>query len=181
MQTFVRPLPCRSHSRQRVRNRRLMRTVCYLSAALVLTDAFAQDDSKPKVLEIETMGARAFGGTTVPMPDDPTNFQACDHGFVEWFIPTQAREHPMVLVHGSSTRTYQTTFDGKPGFQSLLLGERYPVYWSTCRGPGELARPVRNTRGVLLTTPSRHGSFLQTASDCGRRILRNRPNSFFRA
>ncbi len=128
MQTFVRPLPCRSHSSRRVRNRRLLRTVCYLSAALVLTDAFAQDDSKPKVLEIETMGARAFGGTAVPMPDDPTNFQACDHGFVEWFIPTQAREHPMVLVHGSSTRTYQTTFDGKPGFQSLLLGERYPVY-----------------------------------------------------
>ena len=74
------------------------------------------------------MGARAFGGTAVPMPDDPTNFQACDHGFAEWFIPPQAREHPMVLVHGSSSRTYQTAFDGKPGFQNLLLEEKYPVY-----------------------------------------------------
>jgi hypothetical protein len=159
MQTLIRPLPCRSHSRQRVRNRRLMRTVCYLSAALVLTDAFAQDDSKPKVLEIETIGARVFGGTAVPMPDDPTNFQACDHGFVEWFIPTQAREHPMVLVHGSSTRTYQTTFDGKPGFQSLLLDERYPVYLVDLPWTERAGKACSDTRGVPLTTPSRHGSF----------------------
>ena len=61
------------------------------------------------------------------MPDDPTNLQACDHGFAEWFIPRGARRHPMVLVHGSSTRTYQTTFDGQPGFQSIFLADKYPV------------------------------------------------------
>ena len=74
------------------------------------------------------MGARAFGGATIPMPDDPTNFQACDHGFTEWFIPPGKRKHPMVLVHGSSTRSYQTTFDGQPGFQSIFLRDNYPVY-----------------------------------------------------
>src|SRR6478672_9009303 len=105
-----------------------------LSAALLLTvaasaDAFAQGRPAPKkVIQIESMGARAFGGTTVPMPDDPTNLQACDHGFAEWFIPRGARRHPMVLVHGSSTRTYQTTFDGQPGFQSIFLADKYPVY-----------------------------------------------------
>jgi hypothetical protein len=124
-------------------NSNLSRAVSYcLWAALLLTvatsaDTFAappdhaQGKGKPvakKILQIESMGARAFGGTTVPMPDDPTNFQACDHGFTEWFIPPRAREHPMVLVHGSSTRGYQTTFDGQPGFQSILLGEKYPVY-----------------------------------------------------
>lgn len=102
--------------------------VAAMQAVLISADTAAQDASKPRILEIESMGARAFGGTKVPMPDDPTNFQACDHGFTEWFIPPQAREHPMVLVHGSSTRTYQTTFDGKPGFQQLLLWERHPVY-----------------------------------------------------
>jgi hypothetical protein len=84
--------------------------------------------AKKSILQIESMGARAFGGKTIPMPDDPTNFQACDHGFAEWFIPPAAHEHPMVLVHGSSTRSYQTTFDGQPGFQSIFLGEKYPVY-----------------------------------------------------
>jgi len=80
------------------------------------------------VLSIKSMGARAFGGTTIPMPEDPTDFQACDHGYTEWFIPTSARKHAMVLVHGSSARTYQTTWDGRPGFQTLFLRSKYPVY-----------------------------------------------------
>ena len=179
MQTFVRRLPCRSHSRQRVPNRPLMRTVCYLSAALVLTDAFAQDDSKPKVLEIETMGARAFGGTAVPMPEDPTNFQACDHGFVEWFIPTQAREHPMVLVHGSSTRTYQTTFDGKPGFQSLLLGERYPVYLVDLPWTGRAGKacseytwsPVNNTFSARFVFTNRVGLWAPNTPESAKQFF----------
>ncbi len=105
----------------------------FLLAVATSGDAFAQAQGKGKpvakpILQIESMGARAFGGTTVPMPDDPTNFQACDHGYVEWFIPPGVRKHPMVLVHGSSARSYQTTFDGQPGFQSILLGDNYPVY-----------------------------------------------------
>ena len=135
MQTSERPLPRSAtnyflekskfqHCRLGARNRPLLRTAGYLSAAVLLAlltsaDTFAQDESKPKILEIESMGARAFGGTTVPMPDDPTNLQACDHGFAEWFIPPRAREHPMVLVHGSSSRTYQTTFDGNPDFRTF--------------------------------------------------------------
>ena len=85
-------------------------------------------NSNKKKIELESMGARAFGGTTIPMPDDPTNFQACDHGFAEWFFPPKSRKHPMVLSHGSSTRSYQTTFDGQPGFQSIFLADGYPVY-----------------------------------------------------
>jgi hypothetical protein len=86
MQTSKRPLP-----------RNATNYAGYLSAGalfavLTSADTFAQDQSKRKILEIESMGARAFGGTAVPMPDDPTNFQACDHGFAEWFIPPQARE-----------------------------------------------------------------------------------------
>jgi hypothetical protein len=83
---------------------------------------------KENLLSIKSMGARAFGGTTIPMPDDPTNFQACDHGYTDWFIPPETREHPMVLVHGSSARTYQTTFNGRPGFQTIFLRRKYPVY-----------------------------------------------------
>jgi hypothetical protein len=113
------------------------------------------------------MGARAFGGTSVPMPDDPTNFQACDHGFAEWFIPPGARKHPMVLVHGSSSRTYQTTFDGKPGFQALLLGERYPVYLVDLPWTGRAGKacseytwsPVNNTFSARFVFTNRVGSW----------------------
>ena len=89
-------------------------------------------EKNKELLVIKSMGARAFGGTTIPMPNDSisdsTDFQACDHGYVEWFIPPRERQHPMVLVHGSSARTYQTTFDGQPGFQTILLRKNYPVY-----------------------------------------------------
>jgi hypothetical protein len=112
-------------------------TVC-LSVALLGTVAmsaatFAKDNGKDKpapkqILQIESMGARAFGGKVITMPTDSTNLQYCDHGFTEWFIPPGAKAHPMVLVHGSSTRSYETTFDGQPGFQSIFLGQKYPVY-----------------------------------------------------
>jgi hypothetical protein len=74
------------------------------------------------------------------MPDDPTNFQACDHGYVEWSIPKDARGNPHVFTHGSSIRGFQTTFDGRPGFQSLLLGEKYPVYLADMPGTGRAGR-----------------------------------------
>lgn len=141
-----------------------------LSAALVLSvltsaSAFAQAD--PNVIQIESMGARAFGGTMIPMPDDPTNFQLCDHGFTEWFKPPQAHEHPMVLVHGSSIRTYQTTFDGKPGFQSLLLREHYPVYLVDLPWTGRAGKacseytwsPVNNTFSSRFVFTNRVGTW----------------------
>jgi hypothetical protein len=79
-------------------------------------------------IQIDMMGGRPFGGTTIPMPTDPGNFQACDHGFTEWFIPPGKRKHPMILVHGSSIKGYETTFDGQPGFQTIFLRDHYPVY-----------------------------------------------------
>ena len=167
-----------------MRNKPLLRTAGYLSAAVLLalltnTDTFAQDESKPKVLEIETMGARAFGGTSVPMPDDPTNFQACDHGFAEWFIPPRARRHPMVLVHGSSSRTYQTTFDGKPGFQTLLLGERYPVYLVDLPWTGRAGKacseytwsPVNNTFSARFVFTNRVGSWAPNTPASSQRFF----------
>jgi pimeloyl-ACP methyl ester carboxylesterase len=142
-----------------------------LSAALLLTiatgpGAFAQGrPAAKKIIQIESMGARAFGGTTISMPDDPTNLQACDHGFAEWFIPPGARKHPMVLVHGSSTRTYQTTFDGQPGFQSIFLADRYPVYLVDLPWTGRAGKacdeytwsPVNNTFSARFVFTNRVG------------------------
>jgi pimeloyl-ACP methyl ester carboxylesterase len=164
------------------RNKLPLRTVGYLSAAILLAtsaDTFAQDESRPKTLEIESMGARAFGGTAVPMPDDPTNFQACDHGFAEWFIPPRAREHPMVLVHGSSSRTYQSTFDGKPGFQNLLLGEKYPVYLVDLPWTGRAGKacseytwnPVNNTFSARFVFTNRVGLWAQNTPEAAKQFF----------
>jgi hypothetical protein len=195
MQTPGRPLPCSAtsyvlekskvqHWRRGSHNKPFLRTAGYLSAAVLLTlltsaDTFAQDGRNPKILEIESMGSRAFGGTTVPMPDDPTNFQACDHGFAEWFIPPQARKHPMVLVHGSSTRTYQTTFDGKPGFQSLLLREKYPVYLVDLPWTGRAGKacseytwnPVNNTFSARFVFTNRVGLWAPNTPESAKQFF----------
>jgi pimeloyl-ACP methyl ester carboxylesterase len=123
----------------------LARSATYcLSAALLLTvatgaDTFAappdhaRGKGKPvakRILQIESQGARAFGGTNLFNPAVPSGsrYLPCDHGYVDWQIPPRARRHSLVFTHGSGTRGYQTTFDGQPGFQSIFLGERYPVY-----------------------------------------------------
>ena len=149
-----------------------LRPTSYWSAACLLMaatspDAFAHGKPPQKNIAIESIGARAFGGTTVPMPDDPTNFQACDHGFAEWFIPPKARDHPMVLAHGSSTRTYQTTFDGQPGFQSIFLADKYAVYLVDLPWTGRAGKacseyiwsPVNNTFSARFVWTNRVGTW----------------------
>jgi len=139
-------------------SRTLLRSVSYcLAAALPLTvvttaDTFADQPDHasgkgarsvkqilPKrILHIESQGARAFGGIKVFNPADPSGsrFLSCDHGYVDWQIPPRARKTPLVFTHGSGTRVYQTTYDGKPGMQQLFLGEGYPTYVVDLPGTG---------------------------------------------
>jgi hypothetical protein len=113
------------------------------------------------------------------MPDDPTNLQACDHGFAEWFIPPRARRHPMVLVHGSSTRTYQTTFDGQPGFQSIFLADKYPVYLVDLPWTGRAGKacseytwsPVNNTFSARFVFTNRVGSWAPNTPASSQRFF----------
>lgn len=100
-------------------------------SALIVGAAFAQgdtaaqgDESEPIVLE--EMGNRPFGGTVVG--DPATGSLHCDHGYVDWMIPPNAREHPIVMVHASSKKTWETTFDGEDGFVPIFLRRGFPVY-----------------------------------------------------
>ena len=71
----------------------------------------------------------------------------------------------MVLVHGSSTRTYQTTFDGQPGFQSIFLADKYPVYLVDLPWTGRAGKacyeytwsPVNNTFSARFVFTNRVG------------------------
>lgn len=53
-----------------------------------------------------------------------------DHADVLYQIPSEAREFPLVFWHGygQSKRTWQTTPDGREGFQSIFLRKGFPVY-----------------------------------------------------
>lgn len=53
-----------------------------------------------------------------------------DHASVFYQIPLDARDLPLVFWHGygQSMRTWQSTPDGREGFQSIFLRKGFPVY-----------------------------------------------------
>ena len=87
---------------------------------------------------IRSQGARPFGGKVVG--DAANGSIHCDHGYVEWQVPENPRRTPLVMVHASSTKTWDTTFDGREGFRHIFLRRGFPVYLTdlprTGRGGG---------------------------------------------
>jgi hypothetical protein len=84
-----------------------------------------REENRARVVAVK-MGAYAFGGTVISDAHDSTLH--CDHGYAEFFIPRNARRLPLVMWHSSSTKTWQTTFDGREGFQPIFVRRGWPVY-----------------------------------------------------
>jgi hypothetical protein len=71
----------------------------------------------------------AQGGYT-PTPNPQGQTLHGDHAYVFFQVPVDARRLPLVFWHGhgQSAQTWETTPDGREGFQTIFLRERYPVY-----------------------------------------------------
>lgn len=95
-------------------------------------------------LVIREQGARPFGGKVVGEPASGSIH--CDHGYVEWQIPQDPRRVPLVMVHASSTKTWDTTFDGRDGFRHIFLRRGFPVYLT------DLPRTGRAGQGCAPTS-----------------------------
>ena len=95
-------------------------------------------------LTITEQGGRPFGGRV--MGEAATGSLHCDHGYVEWQIPANPRRTPIVMVHASSTKTWDTTFDGRDGFRNIFLRRGYRVYMT------DLPRTGRAGQGCATAT-----------------------------
>ena len=90
------------------------------------------------LLSIEKQGSFAVGGTIITNPGafDPVKMTPegqtfhGDHAYVFYQIPPAARPLPLVLWHGfgQSSKTWQTTPDGREGYQSIFLRRGFGVY-----------------------------------------------------
>lgn len=93
---------------------------------------------KPEPLVIQEQGSFAIGGTVIRSPGTFDNLNLAsggqtlhgDHARVFYQIPVNARKLPIVMWHGlgQSSRTWDTTPDGREGFQSIFLRRRYATY-----------------------------------------------------
>ena len=118
---------------------KLATTLLLISAAIIVSaSAMAAENGKPGPLIIQEQGSFAVGGTVIrnpgtfdpykPTPDGQTLHG--DHAYVFYQIPVNARKLPLVFWHGAGqfSKTWETTPDGREGFQNIFLRRRFAVY-----------------------------------------------------
>lgn len=95
--------------------------------------------SAPGPLMIQEQGSFTAGGKVLSEPGtfDPYNptepagqTYHGDHLYTFYQVPANARSLPIVMWHGFGqfSKTWETTADGREGFQSIFLRRRFPVY-----------------------------------------------------
>lgn len=117
-----------------------------LAASILTGTAWAADTASvpartaaQKPIVLETQGSFAIGGTAVKHDGtysdqhflEPQGQKAYgDHAYIFYQIPVQAKKYPIVFQHGGaqSKRTWETTPDGREGFQNIFLRKGYSVY-----------------------------------------------------
>jgi hypothetical protein len=110
-----------------------------LLLALLVTSATAQNKAGSKEpLTIREQGSFAVGGTVITNPGkfDPLKptpsgqtFHG-DHAYVFYQVPVKARQLPLVMWHGIGqfSKTWETTPDGREGYQNIFLRRGFGTY-----------------------------------------------------
>lgn len=122
---------------------------------------FAQKAAEKKPIVIQDQGSFAIGGTVItnpgtfdplkPTPDGQT-FHG-DHAYVFYQIPVNARRYPLVMWHGIGqfSKTWETTPDGREGFQNIFLRRNFGVYLIDQPRRGNAGRSM--VGGAISATP----------------------------
>jgi hypothetical protein len=108
-------------------------------ATAVIAPVSAQSlRSKSAPLMIQEQGSFAVGGTVITSPGTYDAVKRGpegqtlhgDHAYVFYQIPVNARKLPLVLWHGIGqfSKTWETTPDGREGYQTIFLRRRFSVY-----------------------------------------------------
>ncbi|WP_300601006.1 alpha/beta fold hydrolase [Niabella sp.] len=123
-----------------------------------------------KPLVIETQGSFAVGGSIFTAPG---NFEVAnalkpdgqtfhgDHAYVFYQVPSKARKLPLVFLHGAgqSKKTWETTPDGREGFQNIFLRKGYGVYLLDQPRRGEAGKST--VEATIKPTPDEQFWFTQ--------------------
>ena len=148
------------------------RTTAALAALLItawiaiLSGCSSAHAAKGNPIIIESQGSFAVGGSVLTAPGtfdpiaqgsyNPAGVDSAgqtlhgDHASISYQIPADPRKLPLVFWHGhgQSSRCWETTPDGREGFQSIFVRRRFPVYLVDQPRRGHAAR---STQPVALT------------------------------
>ncbi|PLK45279.1 alpha/beta hydrolase [Emticicia sp. TH156] len=111
----------------------------WISISMLFTSCVSSKKSTGKnLLLIQEQGSFAVGGSVITNPGkfDPIKrtpegqtFHG-DHAYINYQIPADARKLPLVFWHGIGqfSKTWETTPDGREGFNNIFLKRRFGVY-----------------------------------------------------
>ena len=120
-------------------------------------------------LIIQEQGSFAVGGTVITSPGtfdaikrgpEGQTFHG-DHAYVFYQIPVNARKLPLVLWHGAGqfSKTWESTPDGREGYQNIFLRRGFAVYVIDQPRRGDAGR---STQPITMTpTPDEQTWFNQ--------------------
>lgn len=115
-------------------------TTLLLSASMLASPvAMAQQNAKSQPLIIQEQGSFTVGGSVMTAPGsfDPRKplepagqTYRGDHLYAFYQIPSAARRLPIVMWHGAGqfSKTWETTPDGREGFQNIFLRRNFATY-----------------------------------------------------
>ncbi|MGH6861382.1 MAG: alpha/beta hydrolase, partial [Phyllobacterium sp.] len=105
---------------------------------LVYTGAMADQKQKAEPLTIQEQGSLSVGGAVVEAPGTYNNNKPTaegqslhgDHLYAFYQIPQNPKALPIVMLHGAfqSGRSWETTPDGREGFQTIFLRRNFSTY-----------------------------------------------------
>ena len=96
-----------------------------MMAAALLSGCNARNGN---IMQIEEQGSFAVGGTV--LTDSLGRTYHGDHAYVFYQKPVDARKYPLVFAHGVGqfSKTWETTPDGREGFQNIFLRRGFQPY-----------------------------------------------------
>ena len=132
----------------------MRKVVFYMMAAALLSGCNARNGN---IMQIEEQGSFAVGGTV--LTDSLGRTYHGDHAYVFYQKPVDARKYPLVFAHGVGqfSKTWETTPDGREGFQNIFLRRGFQTISSTSPA-GETRGGARHPQPLPPSSTRRRGS-----------------------
>jgi hypothetical protein len=144
-----------------------------LAAGLLVAAGCGSGALAASALVIQSQGSFMAGGTViVPTPGnfDPVSVPPAapaatgqtlsgDHAYVQFQIPTAPRTNAAVMWGSFVGNSWETTPDGREGFEELFLRKGYSVYYADRPRQGRASRTTVGT--TINPSGGEQGSFIQ--------------------
>lgn len=117
---------------------RILKQIAFAGLLFLSTINIQAQKTQRQPLMIAEQGSFAVGGTVITNPrtfnpSKPTaegQTYRGDHAYVFYQIPVKPHKYPLVMWHGIGqfSKTWETTPDGREGYQNIFLRRNFPVY-----------------------------------------------------